>query len=81
MPTKRISQREARKLRKELDRMREAERMRGIQWRSGYPGGVHVQNVTVSPEAAARLDTAARLDHALVAKIEGSTLRLYAMKR
>lgn len=80
MPFKKITQREARKLRKELAALKEADSVRRAQWHHDYPGGVFIQNFLVGDVEAGKIGTAAKLNHVLVAKIDNKTLNIYAVK-
>lgn len=77
---KKISQREARRNRKELAMMRASEETRLSRWGSEYPGGVNILTLNLSNESAAVVKTAQLLQHPLVARIDGFTLYLYAMR-
>ena len=76
-----ISQREARRLRKRVEELEQRDRARRKRWSSDYPGGVNFCTLTLAPESAARVQTAQVLDHAIVAKIDGTSLRLYALRQ
>ncbi len=78
----RISQRDARLMRKELAAYREAERaMRG--WSGDYwPGGVQVSSVDCAwcPTVTMAIRTARKLQHAVVAVVDHSeTIRFIAL--
>lgn len=75
-----ISQREARRLRKEVVELRERERVRLAVWSSDYPGGVHIDTVRINSTEVAIAETAAKLGFVIVAKPANNTLRLYAVK-
>jgi hypothetical protein len=74
-----ISQREARKLKKRVEELEQRERARIRRWSGDYPGGVHVQTLNLNELPAARLQTAALLEHALVARVNGTELYIYAV--
>lgn len=80
MKRKVISQREARKLRKRIEQLEERDRIRVSRYTSEFPGGTHIQSLTLNEVPAARLQTVAKLEHALVAKVSGAELHLYAVK-
>lgn len=77
---KKISQREARQLRKEVAELKAVLRSQHIHWSKDYPGGVHLTTIGLSDVGAAKLLTAQRLSHALVARAENNELRIYALK-
>lgn len=80
-----ISQREARRLRKRVDELEERETKRFATWAtSGYPGGTHLGGYTLSCDGwfYGALKTARRLGCALVATIDDAgELRIYAVKK
>lgn len=74
-----ISQREARNLRKRVAELEQIlDRQRSI-WASEWPKGIHIDNVEVKSEEWHIVNTARKLGHAVVAvPIEGSfKLRMY----
>lgn len=79
----RISQAEARRLKRRVNQIEEAERLRRVRWRADYPGGTHLGSVDLSgnPRLAGRIEGARMLKHAIVATIEGDgvTLNVYAL--
>jgi hypothetical protein len=62
-----ISQREARRLRKRVEQL-EAEQIRlRSRWASDWgPGWVNIESLTLTPESFAKVRTARLLDHAVV---------------
>jgi hypothetical protein len=81
---KKISQREARKLRKRVAELEKRNEQNANAWAREYIGGVHVANATVSDVSHAICRTARKLGHALVA-VPGSDngkyeLSLFAVK-
>ncbi len=77
---RKISQREARKMRKRLAELDQMERVRRNRWASDYPGGVHLTSLTVSDQAmAGRLAASNLFGAALVAKFDSGTLRIFAI--
>lgn len=76
-----ISQREARRLRKRVEELEHRERARRHRWSSDYPGGTNFCTVTLCDTAAAMVQTAQLLDHAIVARISGDQLYLYALQQ
>ncbi len=80
---KKISQREARRLRKRVARLEHEQGVRVARWNREYPGGVNIATITLDPVPMARLDVAQELGFTLVAKraTDGSSrLHLYAVK-
>lgn len=81
---KKISQREALRLRKrvgELLRERAAER---AQWQNEFPGGVNVLTFNynaLTEESKAKLELAKKFSDIFVAKADGSALRVFAIPR
>lgn len=75
-----ISQREARRIKKRLADMEEAERRRYSKWCSDFPGGTHMQSLTLSEIPAATLNATSRLGFVMVGKIDGNILNVYAVK-
>lgn len=77
----RISQREARRLRKLVADLERREANRARTWSSEWPGGVHLFGVTLQSDQIACLRTAQKLGHYLVVKVDscGST-QFYASK-
>lgn len=78
--SKPISQREARSLRKRVQKYEDDERTRLARWRSSYPGGVNIRTLTLDAVSAAVVGTAMSLEHAIVAKLDGNELYLYAVR-
>lgn len=76
-----ISQREARRLRRRVEELERAERVRQSQWSRDYPGGINFCTVTLPDIEAAKVRAAQLLEHAIVAKADGTTLRLYALRQ
>lgn len=64
---KKISQREARQLRKRVAELEKRNEQNASAWAREYIGGVHVATVTVSDVSHAICKTARKLGHALVA--------------
>ncbi len=77
MARAKISQMEARRLKQrvaELERIMSAQRR---VWARDYPG-VHISSITIDATTAARLETARRLSHFVVATPDtGDSCRLY----
>lgn len=79
MSRKIISQREARRMQKRIELLEREENRRRSEWASDWPGGVNIWTFAVHIDAAAAIGTAQKLDHAIVAKLDGNHLRLYAL--
>ena len=80
-----ISQREARRLRKRVDELEERETKRFATWATfGYPGGVQLGNRKLDTEGwfFGTLKTARRLGCALVVTVaDDGCIRYYAVKK
>lgn len=78
---KKISQREARATRKELDALKREISARHTRYARDYPGGVHIATIDVSamPEYRGRIWTAQVLQHAVVARLDQNDLYLFAV--
>lgn len=81
MATKPISQREAHRLKKRVEQLQEEKRIALNQWRSEYPGGIHIRNFNCSDVTVAALDTAQKLGCALVGKLRNQNLYIYAIPK
>ena len=77
---KKISQREARRMQRELRQRDQNESQRRARWITSYPGGTHIDAIVLSDVERAIVDTAMKLNHAIVAKLDGGVLNLYAVK-
>lgn len=78
MPMKRISQREARKLRKALRELQTTHNAMLRTWGSDYPG-VHIATVSLNDDNAARVKTAIKLGRpAVLREANGSGFYVYA---
>lgn len=79
MPSKPISQREARKLRKRVATLERIIRHQRIKYTEGFPGGTRicVAEVPIGPQWA--IVTASQLGHAIVAKYEDGKIQFYAL--
>ncbi len=76
-----ISQREARRIQRELTRLQSLERDRLNEWARDYPGGTLIATVGLSEVGYARVTTARKLGYTLVATSDNANeLRLYAVK-
>lgn len=76
----RISQREARRLRKRLGELERAELQRRNAWANGWPGGVHLGATLPSDELRGAIKTARKLRHAVVATVtDNGMVQFYAL--
>lgn len=78
----RISQREARRLRKQVAELQAMEEKRRRSWNSDYPGGINLVNISVAdkPWLIATIKTARKLGHAVVVTSNGdSELQFYGL--
>jgi hypothetical protein len=77
---KRISQIKARAMRKRIDELEKVLSDQRGAWCREWPGGVHLTSITVGSTAFATVQTARKLNHAVVAVCSnGSDLALYAL--
>lgn len=75
----RISQREARRLRKRVDELERLEVRRNCAWIAEYPAGVHLATISVYPHDYATVVTARKLGHACVLVPDAKdSVRIYA---
>ena len=81
MATKPISQNEARRLKKRVAELETEKRVRFNRYRDDYPGGVWARQFTCNGETVAALDMATKLGCALVAKLRGSELTIFAVPK
>lgn len=79
MKRKTISQTEARRLRKRVGQLEEMIAYQRRRYATRWPGGVHVATIHPDTVLHAKLSTAAALDHAIVAVVEGATIRFFAL--
>ncbi len=78
---KRISEREARRLRRRVEELERQEEIRLRRWTSEFPGGVHLVSLQLTPECAAAVNTAIKLGHYVVVKTsENTNAYLYASR-
>ena len=76
-----ISQREARRLRRRVNELEDAERTRRNAYVSTYPGGVHLVTYTFDKDFyRGQTEAAQKIGCALVAKLQDAQLRIYAVK-
>jgi hypothetical protein len=75
-----ISQREARRLKKRVEELEEMDNKRRQAWKSEYPGGVFLEGIAVQPWTYATVKTARKLGHAVVITTNGeNTIQFYAL--
>jgi hypothetical protein len=72
-----ISQREARRMRKELKALHERDAARERSWSSDYPGGIHIATSSPNADVVAIIKTARKLGHAVVAMADDLGKILY----
>jgi hypothetical protein len=75
-----ISQREARRLRQELNDLKRANEARFASWSRAYPGGTHIDTIILNDVEAAIVKTATALGHVIIAKGDGKSLNLFAVR-
>ena len=75
-----ISQREARRTRKQFYELDFKLQQIFRRYSSQFPGTHIASNLPLSTEGKAIVDTAVRLGYGLAAKINGNTLDIYAVK-
>ena len=74
-----ISQREARRLQRDNERLRAQDHRRRLWVEKDYPGGAHIATVDVATVAAGAIHVARLLDHEVVARDDGHTIRFFAI--
>lgn len=77
-----ISQREARRMKKRLAELEQMEERRRNAWRTDYPGGVNLVNISLAdrPWVIATVKTARKLGHAVVVTSNGDAeLQFYGL--
>lgn len=80
MPSKKISQREARLMKKRVVELEEIEEARRAVWNQDYPGGVNIDQINAGNDSSARSVKVARmLGHAVVAVNAGDIIKFYAL--
>lgn len=77
---KKISQREARMLRRRVAELVKAREAQLSRWTKDYPGGVHIDSININTTEQAIVDTADKLGFALVAKARNGHIDLFAVK-
>jgi hypothetical protein len=79
--SRRISQREARRLRQRVEELEIAEVRRRRGWSADYPGGVHIASVEYSADhrLLVAIGTARRLGHAVVVVERSGELLFYGI--
>jgi hypothetical protein len=63
-----ISQREARRLKRRVEQLEERERSRMRNWSSEYPGGTHIDTLTIAGVEYVAIKTAWMLGHPVIVK-------------
>lgn len=77
---RRISQREATRLRRRVAELETLEKQRNARWSKTYPGGAHIGTVRLTCEQVAIAATADKLGFLLIAKRDDFDLLLYGVK-
>jgi hypothetical protein len=74
-----ISQREARRLRKRVQELERQEEVRRRTWSREYPGGTNFHSFDLDDVSTATVATAQALGHAIVCTISGRRLMFFAL--
>ena len=75
-----ISQREARRLRKRVDELETQRRQERSSWARDYPGGQHLGSLTLKADwFRGRLEAAQLLKHPIVVRQSGAECMFYAL--
>jgi hypothetical protein len=80
MSTRRISQRDALKMRRELIAIRAAEQVMRNRYAKTWPGGTPIWSIKMAYDAKAAMTTARALRHMLVAVPDGDDLKIFALR-
>jgi hypothetical protein len=76
-----ISQREARRLKKRVEELENRAYRNNRHWSSEYPGGVHIDTIRVTNAEACIIETAIKLGHAVIVKSAGNDqIHVYGVK-
>lgn len=76
---KRISQREARGLRKRVTDLEAQIKAQRQNWSSDWPGGVHIGTLKSCEQTCAKIQVARKLGHAVVATDSGDEIEFRAL--
>lgn len=76
---KKISQVEARQLRRRVEELETQRDRLFARWTRDYPGGTHIATLTVPDVTVATIGTARKLDHAVICSQDGNALYFYAL--
>lgn len=80
MTGRRISQRQAREWRRQLDDFEQREDWRANAWASEWPGGVHIGQAVMPDRLAGCIEAARKLGHAVVVTTAGgNAVNFYAI--
>lgn len=79
--SKPISQREARRLKKEAEALRDKLKAAHDQYTAGYPGGFHIASFTPSERIRGRIEAGKMLGVAFVGKWDGTGLLIYMVPK
>ena len=76
-----ISQREARRLKKRVEELEQQRRQERMACTRNYPGGQHLGSLTLGADLfRGRLEGAQLLQHPLVVVLDGAQCKFYALK-
>lgn len=80
MARTKISQREARRLKRRVEELESMMSRQRSRWASDFPGGVHIATLqSVDPCVLACLKTARKLKNAVVAIDQGASMMFFAV--
>lgn len=78
---RKISQRQARRTAKLLDSLQTRHNAMVSRWATEWPGGVHIDTISVNNAEACIVETATKCGHVgIVKRGEGDKLNVYAVK-
>jgi hypothetical protein len=76
-----ISQREARRLKKRVEDLERQQNLQRAVWNNSYPGGVHLGYLTLTADwFRGRLEASRMLGHPIVVTLDGAKANFYAVK-
>jgi len=78
---KKISQREALRLRKRVNQLLKERHEARSPWANEYPGGVNFATVNMGAELTSKMELAEKFSDTVVVKRSGATFRFYAIPR
>lgn len=74
-----ISQTEARRLRRRVDALQDLIAGERRRYASSWPGGVHLASINPDPSLHATINTARILGHAVVVTVEAGQVKFFAL--